>query len=453
MANGQESAESFTGEDNARLRRQFDACLAAAGGEVSARAQAAELGGIYMSLDASGRRQFLEVLAGDYGTDQGEVDAAIASVQQAQDADTRTLAERKLRKCLVPARVSLLTRFNELNLGVKFLVNLRADLLSMIAAEPAGADKLRALDGDLKDLLVSWFDIGLLELKQITWETPAALLEKLIEYEAVHAIRSWVDLKNRLQADRRCYAFFHPSMPDEPLIFVQVALVNGISGDIHPLLDETLPIGEPQTADTAIFYSISNCQRGLAGVSFGNFLIKRVAGDLTRELPKLKVFSTLSPIPGFGGWLAQEEGATASPSEREQVFLALGEDPSGESAQHEPLAALIERATADREWVDNAALVAALEPILMRLCAQYLVSARRRGHQARDPVAHFHLSNGARIERLNWMADRSKRGLKQSAGMMVNYRYVLADVDKNHEAYAGNGTVRAVPAVRKLTKG
>ncbi|MEM7254389.1 MAG: malonyl-CoA decarboxylase [Pseudomonadota bacterium] len=454
--------------DGQWLTRQFDACLAAAGGEVSARAQAAELGGIYMSLGPGGRRQFLETLASQYDVDRDEVDAAMGAVQDAENARARHGAERRLRRTLVAPRVDILTRFNELNLGVKFLVNLRADLLSMIAADRENSEKLEALDSDLKDLLVAWFDIGLLELKQITWETPAALLEKLIEYEAVHAIRSWDDLKNRLQADRRCYAFFHPSMPDEPLIFVQVALVSGMSNDIRPLLDETLPIAEPLTADSAIFYSISNCQRGLAGVSFGNFLIKRVAGDLSHDLPKLKTFATLSPIPGFRRWLTRDEEWQLHPTERGAIINALSgstDGSDGESsgnATGEPAESNSVERKADRDfltrvlqqpdWPDDQGLASALEPVLMRLCAHYLTKAKRRGHQAADPVAHFHLSNGARVERVNWLGDRSENGLAQSAGMMVNYRYVLADVDKNHEAYSGAGNIRAVPAVRKLAK-
>ena len=207
--------------------------------------------------------------------------------------------------------MTLLRQFNALPEGVKFLVDRRAELLGIAGQDAA----LRGLADDLRDLLANWFDIGFLELRRITWESPAALLEKLIAYEAVHEIRGWTDLKNRLEADRRCFAFFHPRMPDEPLIFVEVALVSGIAGNIHALLDEEAPIGNPQTADAAIFYSISNCQKGLVGISFGDFLIKRVADALTAELPRLKTFATLSPLPGFRAWLAAE-------AEREGVLLA-----------------------------------------------------------------------------------------------------------------------------------
>ena len=210
------------------------------------------------------------------------------------------MAEAELRQALVAPRVRLLTQFNSLNQGVKFLVDMRSELIE-IASEPA----LQALDRDFQSLLVAWFDIGFLDLARITWQTPAALLEKLIEYEAVHQIRSWDDLKNRLDSDRRCYGFFHPRMPDEPLIFVEVALVSGMAGNIQQLLDEYAPAENPRSADTAIFYSISNCQRGLAGVGFGDFLIKRVVDDLARDLPNLKAFATLSPIPDFGLWLEE----------------------------------------------------------------------------------------------------------------------------------------------------
>ena len=221
------------------------------------------------------------------------------------EPDQRAAAERALRAALEPPRITLLRQFNALPEGVKFLVDRRAELIDLGQRDPV----LHGLEEDLKRLLANWFDIGFLELKRITWESPAALLEKLMAYEAVHEIRGWTDLKNRLEADRRCFAFFHPRMPDEPLIFVEVALVSGMAGDIHALLDEAAPIGDPHSADTAIFYSISNCQRGLAGISFGDFLIKRVVDALATELPRLKVFATLSPVPGFRAWLEQQSQA------------------------------------------------------------------------------------------------------------------------------------------------
>ncbi len=426
--------------DADRLRRQIDACLEARGGQVSARARAADLGETYLVLNAEGRRRFLEILARDYDVDTEAVDAAIQARQEATDEAERRQAESYLREALVPPRVRLLSQFNELSQGVKFLVDLRAELM-LFAAEDI---RLQALDADIHALLASWFDIGFLDLKQITWETPATLLEKLIEYEAVHAIRSWEDLKNRLGDDRRCYAYFHPRMPDEPLIFVQVALVKGMSDNVQGLLDEDAPPGDPDEADTAIFYSISNCHLGLAGVNFGNFLIKRVVDDLVRDLPNLKTFATLSPIPGFRDWIREHSNGDQLALFDNGDFQSL-EEISGKA---DPVAA-IESLLEQPDWMSRSDVTAVLEPILMRLCARYLVQSRN-GQRARNRVAHFHLSNGARIERINWLADTSARGLAQSAGLMVNYRYKLTDIERNHEIYTGKGEVTAGPAVKKL---
>ena len=426
--------------DADRLRRQIDACLEARGGQVSARARGADLGETYLVLNPEGRRRFLEILARDYDVSTDAVDAAIVARQEAEDEVERRRAESYLRDALVPPRVKLLSQFNELSQGVKFLVDLRAELM-MFAAEDV---RLQALDADIHALLASWFDIGFLDLKRITWETPATLLEKLIEYEAVHAIRSWDDLKNRLGDDRRCYAYFHPHMPDEPLIFVQVALVEGMSDNVQGLLDENAPPGDPEDADTAIFYSISNCHLGLAGVNFGNFLIKRVVDDLARDLPNLKNFATLSPIPGFRDWVREHSNGGQMTLFEDDEFQSL-ETITGVA---DPVAA-IESLLEQPDWMNRMDLTSVLEPILMRLCAQYLVQSRD-GQRARNRVAHFHLSNGARIERIDWLADTAPRGLAQSAGLMVNYLYKLEDIERNHEAYTGKGEVIAGPAVKKL---
>jgi malonyl-CoA decarboxylase len=433
-------------DDAARLRRQIDVCLEGRGGEVSARARAVELGRTYLSLSAAGRQRFLAMLAQDYGVDPAGLDAAVATLHAATDVADRLAAEAALRRALVPPRLQLMTKFNILPEGVKFLVDMRADLLGLGNADPA----LSAFDRELRDLLASWFDIGFLDLERITWHAPAALLERLMAYEAVHKIRSWSDLKNRLDSDRRCYAFFHPRMPDEPLIFVEVALVNGMAGDIQALLDETAPPVDPAEADTAIFYSISNCQQGLAGVSFGNFLIKRVVDALRRDLPRLKVFATLSPVPGFRAWLDERLAAGAeapilSPLEEAALVAAAGEEAAANGA------AALESLLARPDWPEDPAAAAALEPPLMRLCARYLLEEKEKG-RARDRVAHFHLSNGARVERLNWLGDRSADGLRLSAGLMVNYRYKLDDIEANHEAYTSDGKVAATSAVRRLLK-
>ncbi len=427
--------------DVARLKGQIDACLTAKGGEVSARVRAADLGQSYLGLTEVGRARFLQVLAEDYDVETNALDAALVRVSEAEDEERRRDALRQLRRDLLPQRTKLLTQFNALPQGVKFLVDMRADLLALDTGEDAA---LRRLDVDLRELLTSWFDIGFLDLARITWESPAALLEKLIAYEAVHRIRSWEDLKNRLDSDRRCYAFFHPRMPDEPLIFIEVALVEGMSGNVQELLDHEAPEKAPEAADTAIFYSISNAQAGLVGVSFGDFLIKRVADDLQRSLPTLKNFATLSPAPGFMRWLI-----STMERDGEDVFSSGEAEVLREQAGLEEASAALRSLLARADWAEDAELAAALRPILQRLAATYLLGADEAG-RARDPVGHFHLSNGARLERINWLADTSANGMKQSAGIMVNYLYRLADIEKNHEAYRGGGRIAAAPQVKRL---
>jgi malonyl-CoA decarboxylase len=278
-----------------------------------------------------------------------------------------------------------------------------------------------------------------------TWCASAALLEKLVAYEAVHAIRSWRDLKNRLDSDRRCFAFFHPRMPEEPLIFVEVALVDGMAGNVQRLLDAKAETVDPKDADTAIFYSISNCQQGLAGISFCNFLIKRVAEQLAAELPNIKDFATLSPITGL------RQHIDARLKDEGDAMLTPAEIASLVPVTNEAAGAAAVRSLLDRPvWWEVPAINKALRPILTRLAARYLTSTDEKG-RALDRVAHFHLGNGAIVERLNWLADVSANGLKQSYAMMVNYRYKLADVDANHEAYA-SGRVVASREVRALAR-
>lgn len=432
--------------DLARLRAQFDACLERRGGEVSSRLRAVDLARAYVGLDSTGRERFLRLLAQEYDTDEDEVQAAISALTFAGSAANRRRAEVRLREMLVPSRVRLLTGFNGLDQGVKFLVDLRADLLPLCRDD----EEMKALDNDLKGLFASWFDIGFLELKRITWDSPASLLEKLIDYEAVHEIRSWTDLKNRLDSDRRCYAFLHPGLPGEPLIFVEVALVNGMADNVQRLLDPEAPALDPEQADTAVFYSISNCQKGLAGVTFGNFLIKQVVDALTHDLPGLRTFATLSPLPDFRHWLDErfEEGENGaggmiSRQEAEELRALAGTDDVIEAVR-----SLLDRT----DWHLDDQAAGALRAPLMRHCARYLLGAKR-GDRARDRVAHFHLSNGARVERINWLGDTSSKGLRQSAGMMVNYRYKLDQIEANHEAYTGDGRVVSHTSVKKQAKG
>ncbi|HOW63448.1 MAG TPA: malonyl-CoA decarboxylase [Candidatus Contendobacter sp.] len=428
------------------LKAQMRNCLEARGGEVSARARAAHLGRIYLALEPKGRKRFLQLLATEFDIDRKAVDRAVAKLQQAGDnAEERAKAERTLRQALQPPRLRLLTQLNALPEGFHFLVDLRTELLAWRKDDPA----LAALERDLLSLLTSWFDVGFLELRRITWDSPASLLEKLFAYEAVHPIKDWGDLKNRLSADRRCFAFFHPRMADEPLIIVQVALVHGISDNVQTLLDESAPVLDPTEADTAIFYSISNAQEGLGGISFGNFLIKRVVDELAGEFKNLKTFATLSPIPGFRAWLDRKlsepgtdmEAEWLTPNDRKALAARTGNEPAS-------LKTLLQTP----DWFKKPELAKALKPALPRLCASYLAKEKREGGVAYDRVAHFHLSNGARIERLNWLADTSENGLRQSAGMMVNYLYKLNDIEANHEAYRGEGKVMTSSAIRALLK-
>ncbi|MFN6954685.1 MAG: malonyl-CoA decarboxylase, partial [Acetobacteraceae bacterium] len=344
----------------------------------------------------------------------------------------------RLRRALEPPRIRLLTQFTSIPNGMKFLVDLRADLLRTAGEDPA----LAALESDFRALLANFFDVGFLELRRIDWNSPASLLERLVGYEAVHRIRTWRDLKNRLDSDRRCYAFFHPRMPDEPLIFVEVALTEGMAASVQALLDEKAPVLDPRAADTAVFYSINNCQRGLDGISFGNFLIKRVVGELSAEFRNIKTFATLSPIPGFRRWLESEAAPPLTEEEEKALAAALpGEGPA------------LPRLLARREALRGEAAKAA-EPVLTRLCARYLLreSDPKRPNRARDPVAHFHLSNGARVERLNWRGDTSEKGWRESLGLMVNYLYDPARIEEYHEGYAGEGARAASSALRRLAR-
>lgn len=434
-------------DDLTRVRDQMNACLEGKGGEVSARARAAALGKAYLRLDPEGRRRFLTVMATEFDVDRAAVDAAVQAMAKAP-AEKRPAAEEALRTALEAPRLRLLTQFNALPNGVKFLVDMRAELMALSRQHP----ELKALETDLRNLLTRWFDVGFLELRRITWDSPASILEKLMAYEAVHAIRSWDDLKNRLDSDRRLFAFFHPRMPDEPLIFVQVALLPEMAANIQDLLDVSAPLGDPSKATTAIFYSISNAQQGLSGISFGNFLIKKVVEVLLAEFPGLKTFATLSPVPGFLSWLAEQEEAEQAggtplltPAEAKSLKTVL---------DVAPLSATI----GGVRWWHEAGQADALQPVILRLTARYLAQEKRPGRKgaaptALDPVAHFHLTNGARIDRLNWLGDTSAKGMAQSAGMMVNYLYRLGEIEKNHETYAERGTAVLSPAVKALLKG
>ncbi len=393
------------------------------------RAEAAEVADVYVTLSDAGRRNFLALLATELWTDSRTVDDAVAALERGTDrrGTDRRVAERQLRDALTPPASRLLRLFTGLDGGVKFLVDLRADLLRVAEGDAALLD----LDRELRAHLATLFDVGLLTLTRITWDAPASLLEKLTAYEAVHAIGSWDDLKNRLDSDRRCYAFFHPAMPSEPLVFVEIALTNGIATQLLPLLDARAPDVDSDLADTAVFYSISNCQPGLAGVNLGTALIKQVVEALRHDLPNLRRFVTLSPLPGFRPWLGEvlHDGGALTPRERE---LLPAEPPR-----------VLER-LADTDWDSDEAI----RPALLALCARYLLTTLEG--RALDPVANFHLSNGASIERLNWLADPSAAGRERSFGLMANYLYDRERIGDRAESYATAGVISASSGVRDL---
>ena len=383
------------------------------------------------AFDAAGpdeRLGFLQTLAERFGPDRAAVEAAIAALEHAgAGAD----ALETLHAAAEPRRQELIRRLNLAPGGTAALVRMREELLRHLRGHP----ELARVDADFAHLFGSWFNRGFLVLRRIDWTTPANILEKIIRYEAVHAIRNWDDLRNRLEpADRRCYGFFHPQLVDEPLIFVEVALTAAIPDSVAPLLAlDRRPI-EAETATAAVFYSISNTQRGLAGVSFGNFLIKQVVEDLKAELPNVQTFVTLSPVPGFAAWLARER---AKP----------------DSAIIDPPAQADLAALDTPGWHLDPERAAAVRAALLPVAAHYFLDSRDGAGRPVDPVARFHLGNGARLERLNFLGDTSANGLRQAHGLMVNYLYALDEIERNHEALAETGLVAASEAVRQLRRG
>ena len=439
------SAGKLTERQLNQIRDRLKECAAGLGGEVSVRQRAARLAETYLGLGDEGRAAFLRIVATEFGPDPKAVETAHAQYQAAIGGDAQWSAESALRGAMRSSRLRILTQFNAIPQGVKFLVDMRADLLRFLEKDPA----LRSLDRELEARLGAWFDVGFLELHRISWNSPAILLEKLIEYEAVHEIRSWSDLKNRLDSDRRCYAFFHPRMPMEPLIFVEVALVEELADNVQALLDEHAPVFDAQRAKTAIFYSISNTQTGLRGVSFGNFLLKRVVEDLKRDFPRLTNFATLSPIPTLRRWVDKNPDIWAQAfggDMVERVARQVGsKGPVVQSIDD------IRKLLADDAWVGNARLARVLQPGLTRLAARYFLNAKS-GDRPYDPVSRFHLGNGARIERINYLADTSPNGLKQSFGLMVNYLYDPDAIEANVEALSREGIVATSGAVRRAAR-
>ena len=401
--------------------------LLAQRGEATAAALAQKLVDAFAEQDDDSRSDFYGYLASELNPDPSSVLNAAERYQS--EPTPEALAE--LGRVCEPPRQELFRRINMASGGTAMLVALRAALLDQVAEHPG----LRAVDDDLLHLFGSWFNRGFLTLQQIDWRTPAFLLEKLIAYESVHAIEGWDDLRRRLEQDRRCFAFFHPALADEPLIFVEVALVKGMADSIQPLLDQDQERADPKKADCAIFYSINNCQKGLRGVSFGNFLIKQVAAELQEELPNLKTFATLSPVPGFRRWLQSQPLKTAAAT------------PSDETSVDE-LATMLD----DPGWAASPERSEALRESLTALAGHYLTKAKRPDDRPLDPVARFHLGNGARLERVNWMGDRSSNGIRQSGSIMVNYLYKLDELERNHEAYVNRKQVIAARRVEQLAK-
>ncbi|SDT47636.1 malonyl-CoA decarboxylase [Bradyrhizobium canariense] len=409
-----------TKQDASELLELCQALLSGRG-EASGTAMAREVLDRYHHLDEAGRLAFFETLTRDYGPDREKLSHAIET-WRAQPSDDDA---SDLHFASEPRRQELIRRLNRAPSGTSELVAMRADLLRAMKANK----DLAVLDRDIVHLLSSWFNRGFLVLRRIDWSSPANILEKIIRYEAVHEIRDWDDLRRRIDpVDRRCYAFFHPALIDEPLIFVEVALTEAIPGAIAPLLAEDRRPVAIERARTAVFYSISNTQRGLGGISFGSFLIKQVVEELQRELPKLENFVTLSPVPGFMQWLKQSDVPV---SDEGRALLDQLDKP---------------------DWFENAELAAQLRTVVEPLAAYYFLKARSSKGRLIDSVARFHLGNGARLERIDWLGDLSPKGLRESAGVMVNYLYRLEDIEKNHEAYVNQDEIAASNAVKKLLK-
>jgi malonyl-CoA decarboxylase len=396
-------------------------------GEASGVALAREILGLYGELTIGPRIAFFETLAHQFGPDQARLKAAIAAWQAAPSDETAA----EVHLAAEPRRQELLRRLNLAPGGTAALVRMREQLMDSMDHR---AD-LGIVDADFVHLFSSWFNRGFLVLRRIDWATPANILEKIIRHEAVHAIRSWDDLRRRIDPpDRCCYAFFHPALVDEPLIFVEVALTREIASAIAPILAVKREPLDPERATTAVFYSISNCQRGLAGVTFGHFLIKQVLEEISGDIPRLSTFVTLSPAPNFAAWLRRERH-----SESSQALTAEDRE-------------ILKNLDRDGWWTDPAQCEPLKEPLL-RAAAWYFLHARNARGAPVDAVARFHLGNGARLEQLDWLADISDKAIEQSHGLMVNYLYDLADIEKNHEAYAANRTIAAAGAVKRLVRG
>ncbi|KAF7072421.1 hypothetical protein CFC21_077553 [Triticum aestivum] len=434
----------------------------------------------YRSLDRGGRHEILRSLATDYdvprarvrdlmrqyvsvsATGEGGGEQPGAEREEGGAASALYRMERGLRDALRPKYAGFLEAMNAQPGGLKLLAVIRADLLALLGEE--NAPVLRALDGYLKEKLVTWLSPAALALHQITWDDPASLLEKIVAYEAVHPIRNLIDLKRRLGVGRRCFGYFHPAIPGEPLIFIEVALLKDMATSIQEVLLDVPPIAECE-AKCALFYSISSTQPGLSGINLGKFLLKRVIDMLRKDMPSVQIFATLSPIPGFMQWLLAKlasqiklaetemqegnliEGASSTfresilfPEEEKMIHSAIDQINGKQGIE------LLQDILKSSQWVKSDKLSAALKSPLMRLCTRYLTREKIRG-KALDAVANFHLQNGAMVERLNWMADQSEKGIEQSGGIMVNYLYRLENIEEYASSYSATGIIRTSPSL------
>ena len=417
-------------------------------GEASGLALASQISSALMSLDTEQRQLFFIDLAQEFHVDETAVITASVEYQGAPTDENLAL----IAKAIEPRRQKLFRRINTAPDGTASLVKIRGHLVELLAKFP----EFKRIDTDLKHLFISWFNKGFLELRRIDWESPASVLEKLIAYEAVHEINGWDDLRGRLNTDRRCYAFFHPSMPNDPLVFVEIALTKGVANDISEVLSADRVLSNPTSADTVVFYSISNCHPGLAGISFGNFLLKHVVEELHGEFPQIKTFVTLSPVPGFTNWLQSidmpalldtkgvqllsPEHKSSVESFIEKFFTHKAELKAKQISDEEFVEAVLELLNSEGSYLKSA---------MLKLCAHYLVMVRQ-GRLATDPVARFHIGNGASLHQLNWKADLSLSGLKQSAGIMVNYLYDRNSIEFNHDDYFDKQKIAVSKGVRKM---
>jgi malonyl-CoA decarboxylase len=408
------------GKQKASVRRVAERCrsLLSDGWEVSGSRLADDVLAGYVSLDSADRAAFFDVLAREFSTDPAVLQrAAEGYLDNPSDA-----ARLDLKRACDSPRPELFLRLNTARGGAGLLVHMREQLLQGVREHSGWA----AIEADLAQVLTSIFNRGLLAFERIDCDTPAPVLEKLIQYEAVHTIHDWRDMRRRLEADRRCYAFFHPAWPGEPLIFTEVALMRGVGTKVQPILDPASPVADPDACDAAVFYSITSCQPGLRGLSFGNALIGRATAEMRAELPRLRMFATLSPIPGFRPWLSALAASLENPS---KVIAVLAKIESG-------------------AWRNDQPAAAELEHDLLALCSHYLLGVKR-GADPADPVARFHLANGARLRRVNWLSDLSRAGVERSVGLTANYLYCPTDLERNSRTY---GRERRINSTRRLER-